>query len=365
MNRYAALLAISTLLVFSCSKPSYNPAPTEKSIKHIRGTNITCTEHTHLSKGDLQVWKDWGINTVRVNFDKDDEVNVLLDAPQGDIWKPYKVKKGILETWLNWMNDLDMQVIISLDILWGDDHNSDIIWASGGNNEYLNHRIELFKEMQVWLQYFECVKYIEVWNEPYPYNEIYKTYFLPQIVQVLESIDNPIEIIVMAPYDWGDMKGFVNWPGLQSEDVTYSTHIYDPYMYTHQLLYDLPEDTAGWPGWHKSYTPDEEPVYMDIALVREFLKTITDFEEQSGKKVIITEFGVLRWAKDNDKYISDLITVFEENELQWIFHSMAGWNGWNPTYAADRSMDILDTFGGDDTKALQVLKDFWQLNLEK
>lgn len=34
---------------------------------------------------------------------------------------------------------------------------------------------------------------------------------------------------------------------------------------------------------------------------------------------------------------------------------MAGWNGWNPTYSADRSMDILDTFGGDYAKALKVL----------
>jgi hypothetical protein len=53
--------------------------------------------------------------------------------------------------------------------------------------------------------------------------------------------------------------------------------------------------------------------------------------------------------------------LFEENQLQLTFHSMAGWNGWNPTFSAV-DPEGNEPFGKRETPALMVLKNYWQLN---
>jgi hypothetical protein len=350
---------IIVLFFFACDGSTLTEP--RKPITYIRGTNITCASETKLARSDIEKWKSWNINTVRINFNKDDILDPYSDEPGKTIWDPYKASKLRMQQWLTWMNELGIQAIISLDLLWGDDHNSLNMWLGSGDNEYLNHRIELCFEMEQWARQFPNVAYIEVWNEPYPNNELYLSYFLPAIKNRLDEIVDPIKFIVMAPAQWGGIEGFKEWDGLNSENIVYSTHIYAPWLYTHQQIYNNPVDTSGWPGWHRSYTFDEPLVYMDINSAREYLKTIADFKQRTGAEVLITEFGVLRWAIDNENYIEDLLTVLEENQLQWTFHSMAGWNGWNPTFSAE-DPEGNEPFGNKETKALIILKRYWNLN---
>ena len=127
----------------------------------------------------------------------------------------------------------------------------------------------------------------------------------------------------MSPFDWGLLQGLKNWDGVPGAGTTYSTHIYSPWTYTHQGILGNPLDTEGWPGERQDYR-DSQILYYDIEWVRQQVRIITEFMQRTQSKVIITEFGALRWAKDSDKYLNDLITVFEENKVEWIFHSMAG-----------------------------------------
>lgn len=349
------------LLVIFCACDGDNPTEPRKPINYIRGINITCANETKLTRSDIEKWKSWNINTVRINFNKDDILDPYSGDPVRTIWNPYNKNKVRLHEWLTWMNDLGIQAIISLDLLWGDDHYSQNLWSNSGDNIYLNHRLNLCFEIEKWAKQFANVVYIEVWNEPYPNNELYLTRFLPSIKERIEELTDPVKFIVMAPAQWGDIEGLKDWDGLNSEHIVYSTHIYAPWLYTHQKLYNNPVDTSGWPGWHRSYSLDEPLMYLDINSARDYLKTISEFKQRTGAEVIITEFGVLRWAKDNDRYLDDLITVLEENQIQWTFHSMAGWNGWNPTFSAEAPTGN-DPFGNEETKALSVLKRFWLLN---
>jgi len=347
------------MILHSCHKDEYVFSFVET--KHIRGINITCADETVLSKLDIETWKSWKINTVRINFNKDDLTKLYTNEPSSNIWNPYLKNKERLKQWLQWFNESDIQVIISLDMLWGDDHNSDSLWTNNGVNPYLQHRITMCGEMETLGKQFKNIVYIEIWNEPHPYNQLYKTYFLPKVLNEMTTRKYPIKLICMAPANWGNIEGFDNWNGVNSEMVVYSTHVYEPWLYTHQQIYGNPADTSGWPGWHKSYSINEQPVYLDISSVRQYIQRIKDFKARTGSDVIITEFGVLRWAIDNDKYVSDLLNVLEENDIQWIFHSMSGWNGWNPTYSALKPQGNA-TFGGDETNLLKVLKTHWLLN---
>lgn len=347
------------MFLYSCNKDENITSFGE--VKHIRGINITCANETVLYKSDIETWKSWKINTVRLNFNKDDLLDPYSNNPTENAWNPYLKNVVKLKQWLNWFKEANIQVIIALDMIWGDDHKTNNIWANNGDNPYLQHRIDMCNEMQTLAKDYKNVVYIEFWNEPYPYNDLYATFFLPKVVNEMETKNYPIKLICMAPYSWGGINGLENWDGLKSDKIIYSTHIYAPWLYTHQEINGNPTDTSGWPGWHKFYDVNEQPVYLDISSVREHMKKIELFKTRTGSNVIITEFGVIRWAIDNDKYISDLLTVFEENKIPWIFHSMSGWNGWNPTFSSTRPQTNAN-FGGDETDALKVLKTHWLRN---
>jgi len=359
--KYAFITSLIFSLCISCATTEKNTLHTKFEVKNSRGINITCADETVLKKSDIEIWKNWNINCVRINFNKDDITNCYSDSPNTDVWKPYRKNKDKLIQWTNWLNECDIQVIVSLDLLWGDDHYSNALWSNNGNNNLISHRLNMFTAMHDWANDFPNVVYIEAWNEPHPYNDLYKTYFLPTIASKVKSHQFQSKTICMAPADWGNISGLDGWDGLNSKEIIYSTHIYDPWMYTHQKIYGNPSDSAGWPGWHRFYSISEPLVYIDINTVRDYFQKITDFRTRTGSEVIVTEFGVLRWAIDNDKYLNDVIKVFEENKIPWIFHSLSGWNGWNPTFSSIQEQNN-QTMGGEETAALKVLKSYWLSN---
>ena len=315
-----------------------------------------------LAASDFDVWKSWGVNLVRFNFEKDDTADVYSGNPtNGDVWQPYQSNLIRLDTLLGWLKDRNMTAMVSMDTLWGDDHNSNLLWSGNGINPYLDHRIQVTKAMAEWLYTNHSeVKFLEVWNEPHPIDHPYTNYYLPAVISNIRLVNPAITIVVMPPYDWGSIWGFAGWSGVSGSNIQYSTHIYSPWTYTHQGIYGNPLLQTGWPGSYANY-PGDPAVWCDKTAASNFVATAVDFQNRTGKTVMITEFGVLRWAKDNDKYIGDLVSTFEDAGISWIFHSVAGWNGWNPTFDAGDPQNS-NPFGGKNTPAIQLLKAYWQTN---
>ena len=171
-----------------------------------RGINLPNTSRMILSKEDIARWKSWGINTMRIGFGKDDPTSSYIDAPvEGDIWLPYTQSKARLQRWLTWMAEYNITAMVTLDQLWGDGIPE--MWGNQGNNPYLQHRIALAGAMAEWLAQFPSVKYLEVWNEPNPYNNLYRDYFLPTVINEIRDINQQIEIVCMSPFDWGLLQG--------------------------------------------------------------------------------------------------------------------------------------------------------------
>jgi hypothetical protein len=50
------------------------------------------------------------------------------------------------------------------------------------------------------------------------------------------------------------------------------------------------------------------------------------------KRILVGEFGVLRWAPGAHQWLTDCIALFEEYGWDWCNHSPSGWNGYNATY---------------------------------
>ena len=377
-ERRAAMMGRTLLfclvILFFCSCPlivDTTPAayagviwsPGTEALRY-RGANITCADETSLTADDFARWKSWGINLIRINFNKDDLLDIASNPPAAtDPWQPYVKNRAKLNSWLGWCNDNQIEVMIALDHLWGDDHDFGSMWWFGGYNDYLNHRIKLAQAMADWVgTSWPLVRWIEPWNEPHPYDALYKTYFLDASIAAIREKNSAITIVCMAPADWGGVKGFEGWNGVSDSKVAYSSHFYDPMTYTHQGVHGMPRLAgAGWPGSFKLFADSTAAVYCDRSAYAAFNAELAAMHDRTGKRVFVSEFGVLRWAVDNDKYLSDVISVFEEKGYDWILHSIAGWNGWNPSFGAS-DVDSNQTFGDMKSRAFGVMQAAWAKN---
>ena len=58
---------------------------------------------------------------------------------------------------------------------------------------------------------------------------------------------------------------------------------------------------------------------------------------------------------------ADSISIFEKHGWDWCFHSVGGWNGWNPTFGPNDPISLA-TDGGKKTDRLKVLLKAWAAN---
>ena len=81
------------------------------------------------------------------------------------------------------------------------------------------------------------------------------------------------------------------------------------------------------------------------------------------KRIMVGEFGALRWADGADRWLNDCIELFEEYGWDWCNHSPSGWNGYNVTYSPDReNWPATAPDGGLRGVAWRVLHEGFQLN---
>ena len=53
------------------------------------------------------------------------------------------------------------------------------------------------------------------------------------------------------------------------------------------------------------------------------------FQEKYGAKIYVGEFSAVCWAPDAEKYLEDVISVFEEYGWDWTYHAFREWPGWS------------------------------------
>ena len=104
--------------------------------------------------------------------------------------------------------------------------------------------------------------------------------------------------------------------------------MYLPHSHTHYNVGSRPE-RANPPAY-----PDAE---ADNKFLRESLKPIIDFQKKWGAQIYIGEFSCVRWLKGADKYISDCIDIFEENNWHWSYHSFCEASVWNVEFDSNKN----------------------------
>ena len=151
------------------------------------------------------------------------------------------------------------------------------------------------------------------------------------------------------------------------KNIIYQFHCYLPGVYTHQGLRDkMKRIKEGNPirypskvdvfGLHAAHHTVE---YVDKERLRKNFQPVLDFQKKYGAIIYAGEFSVIRWAPDSDRYLDDMVSLLEENQWHWTYHTFREkWNGWS----LEHSDDWKEQKAVPDTKRKQVMLNFFARN---
>ena len=157
-----------------------------------------------------------------------------------------------------------------------------------------------------------------------------------ELIQTIREQDKETYLLIQ-PGPFALPKGYRDFEPVDDDRAVYSFHFYAPKQYTHQGVRAERHHTKGqvrYPGYVKTMGGLMRQ-YWDRDRMEEFVQPILNFQEEHQVKFIVTGFSTIRWAPDQEAWMTDVIDLFEQYEWDWCYHNFMGWNGWNPTFDAD------------------------------
>ncbi len=184
--------------------------------------------------------------------------------------------------------------------------------------------------------------------------------------EAIRKIDAEKPVMIASNY-WGGVDTFIYLQPLPLKNIIYQFHCYLPGVYTHQGLRDkMKRIKEGNPirypskvdvfGLHAAHHTVE---YVDKERLRKNFQPVLDFQKKYGAIIYAGEFSVIRWAPDSDRYLDDMVSLLEENQWHWTYHTFREkWNGWS----LEHSDDWKEQKAVPDTKRKQVILKYLSLN---
>lgn len=144
--------------------------------------------------------------------------------------------------------------------------------------------------------------------------------------------------LIVEPSPGARPMGFETATPLPLANVAYSLHMYEPFEFTHQrvgdprftAVVDYPAVVPGQGRW-------------DRERLRRELEPARSFGERHRWRIYVGEFGAARWAPgaSRERYLRDLIGLFNEWGWSWTYHAWREWQGWDAEMGPGGAADSL------------------------
>ncbi len=178
-------------------------------------------------------------------------------------------------------------------------------------------------------QYPEQDIWLELFNEPlnwadFPQGPKVWPQWAQKLTDEIRKIDKSHPILVASGPGqlW---YGFSNFPPIKDpcDNVIYTLHMWQPFLYTHQGYSG--DEIRSWPGKFNDGAGgmwDKKRIIAELYQAREFQK-------KYGVRLHVGEFGVARYAPNGDKYLREVMEIFEDFGWDWNMHGMKEAEIWN------------------------------------
>ncbi|HBC88666.1 MAG TPA: hypothetical protein DCZ94_17110 [Lentisphaeria bacterium] len=148
-----------------------------------------------------------------------------------------------------------------------------------------------------------------------------------RVSKEIRKVD-PDTPIIIEPEMLGVPAGFETLRPVSVPNVIYSVHMYNPGQFTHNRVYDPKQPSYTYPGMI-------DGKMWDKAELERNLKPVIDFQKKYGVHIYVGEFSAIRWSPGADKYLSDLIDIFEKYDWDWSYHAFREFHGWSLEHGSD------------------------------
>ncbi len=154
------------------------------------------------------------------------------------------------------------------------------------------------------------------------------------VIKAIRAIEPSKKLIMTSRF--GDPKHFKTLQLMPFDNIDYTFHFYNPIKYSHMCIDPngkCPLDTTKQKKLKLVTYPNAK---NNKKSMKQNMKEALVFQKKHGVNLYVGEFGTARWAPGGDKYIRDVIKIFEKKNICWSYSS---WNPtvdvWNFEYGAD------------------------------
>jgi aryl-phospho-beta-D-glucosidase BglC (GH1 family) len=210
---------------------------------------------------------------------------------------------------------------------------------------------------QIFLKMWNPIEFAEKYGGSlYDWNPMAK-----RISMAIRAVDGQTPIIIggmdySSPY-W--LKGII--PTGDSRTI-YAAHNYQPFTYTHAA----PRSKFTYPGYFDG-DEDGNKENINFAWIQSSLNDIDVFRARAKSPVTVNEYGVMRWERNADKYLNDVLNVYESKGIN---HAIWIWDP--PSFPLDfdefnfrKGPDPKKHVDVSDSALMQVLRKNWSKNVSR
>ena len=231
--------------------------------------------------------------------------------------------------------------------------------------------------LKVWTQMAEHYKdkyeniYYEILNEPHGISDAVWGQIQQRVIDAIRAVDKSHTIIV-GPANWNSYHNLKNLPEYKDDNLIYTFHFYDPFIFTHQ--------GASWTGPSMEplknipfpYEENKKPQFPaelkdtwiedafnnyagegNLDHVKELIDIAVEFKNTRNVPIFCGEFGVyMKNSNNNDRvfWYSEIRKYFKENQIPWTMWDYTGGFGIfeknsNDLFQYDLNIPLVEALG--------------------
>ena len=113
----------------------------------------------------------------------------------------------------------------------------------------------------------------------------------------------------------------------------YSLHFYLPGKFTHQGV-NMATKAEARASLGVEYPGKIKGKQWDRAALERELEVVDDFQRRYNVPMFVGEYSVVRWAPlpSSARWLTDVVSLFEERKWTWCYHAFREWDGWSLEY---------------------------------
>jgi len=350
----------TALLLVQCTTPQMG-----QETPFSRGVNLTGwfqvpgaqqIQFTRYTKKDFEQIQSLGCDVIRLPINLHFMTNGAPDYVLDPLFLTF------LDSVVNWSEDLGMHLIL-------DNHTFD-----PSTNTSPTVGLVLGK---VWTQMATHYKdrsnllYYEILNEPHGIDDGIWNGIQQNTINAIRAVDT-VHTIIVGPASWNSYNNLDEMPVYEDDNLIYTFHFYDPFLFTHQGAtwvepsmaplagVPFPYSAADMPAMPSSFAGSWlESAYNNyandgtVAKVKQLLDIAIQFRDTRDVPIFCGEFGVHIPNSDQDDRVywyQEVREYLEQNEIAWTswdYHGSFGLfeAGSNGLFEHDLNVPLIEALG--------------------